>query len=202
MSVPEISLPLKRESAVTSYRRLGTIGMICAPALYFSSFFYSNNFDQPNPNQIFASIFGVLYVCGAVASAIAMRRLRLTGKGIGSAILFAIQIAGLFLAMMCDVLEYAAPNMKQTSLFFVTDAAYPFSHLLMIIVGIAVVRAGVWRDWRRIPAFLCGFALVLFFALGSTIGREIAGDVFIGLVTLGFFSLGFAVRTTKLNIED
>jgi hypothetical protein len=71
--------------------------------------------------------------------------------------------------------------------------AYPFSHVLMIAVGIAIVRAGVWRGWRRIPAFLIGFALPLFFAASAVFGRENTGWIFIGSVTLGFFALGLAV---------
>ena len=196
MSVQEISLPASGDKLATTaiaLRRLGIIGMICAPGLYFGSFFYSQNFDQPNPNQIYASLLGALYLCGALASAIAMRQMRVTGNGLGAKILFGVQIVGLFLAMMFDVIEYAAPSLKQTWLFFVTDMAYPFSHVLMIVVGIAIVRAGVWSGWRRVPAFLIGFALPLFFAASAVFSRENTGWIFIGSVTLGFFALGLAV---------
>ncbi|HEX9929142.1 MAG TPA: hypothetical protein VGB02_11455 [Pyrinomonadaceae bacterium] len=195
MSVQETSLPASSNKLATTatHRRLGIIGMICAPGLYFASSFYSQNFDQPNPNQIYASFLGVLYLCGALASATAMRQLRATGNGLGAKVLFGVQIVGLFLAMMFDVIEYAAPILKQTWLFFVTDMAYPFSHVLMIVVGIAIVRAGVWSGWRRVPAFLIGFALPLFFAASALFGRENTGWIFIGSVTLGFFALGLAV---------
>ena len=195
MSVQEISLPASSNKSATTatHRRLGIIGMICAPGLYFASSFYSQNPDQPNPNQIYAGFLGVLYLCGALASATAMRRMRVTGNGRGAKVLFGVQIAGLFLAMMFDVIEYAAPSLKQTWLFFVTDMAYPFSHVLMIVVGIAIIRAGVWRGWRKVPAFLIGFALPLFFAASSAFGRENTGWIFIGSVTLGFFALGLAV---------
>ena len=195
MSVQEISLPASSNklSTTATHRRLGIIGMICAPGLYFASYFYSQNLDQPNPNQIFVSFLGVLYLCGALASAIAMRQMRVTGNGFGAKVLFAVQIVGLFFAMMFDVIEYAAPSLKQTWLFFVTDMAYPFSHVLMIVVGIAIVRAGVWSGWRRVPAFLIGFALPLFFAASAAFGRENTGLIFIGSVTFGFFALGLSV---------
>ena len=199
MSVNEINLPITHENSAVNHRLLGTIGMICAPGLYFASFFYSQNYDEPNPQQVYASLSGVIYLCGAAASATAMRRLRVTGNGIGAAFLFAVQIAGLALAMMYDILEYAAPHLKQSWLFSVTDMAYPFSHLLMIIVGAAIVRAGVWRGWRRIPAFLCGLALPLFFASSALFGRENVGFVFIASVTPGFFLLGCAVRAAEEN---
>jgi hypothetical protein len=132
-----------------------------------------------------------------MVSVIGMRQVRATGRGTGSLILFVIQLAGLFLAMMWDVLEYAAPNMKGTSIFFVTDMAYPFSHVLMNIVGIAIILTGVWRGWRRIPAFLCGLALPSFFALIPIVGRERGGIVFPIMVTFGFFLLGYSVRTSN-----
>jgi hypothetical protein len=200
MSVQEISLPAgsnKLTTTTVTHRWLGIIGMICAPSLYFASSFHSQNFDQPNPNQIYASFLGVLYLCGALASVTAMRQMRVTGNGLGSKVLFGVQIVGLFLAVMFDVIEYAAPSLKQTWLFFVTDMAYPFSHVLMIVVGIAIVRAGVWNGWRRVPAFLIGFALPLFFAASAAFGRENTGWIFIGLVTLGFFTLGLSVFNGK-----
>lgn len=195
MPVQESSLPASSNKLATTamHRRLGIIGMICAPGLYFASFFYSQNFDQPNPNQIYVSSLGVLYLCGALASAAAMRQMRVTGNGLGAKVLFGVQIVGLFLAMMFDVIEYAAPSLKQTWFFFVTDMAYPFSHVLMIVVGIAIIRAGVWRGWRRIPALLIGFALPLFFAASAVFGGENTGWIFIVSVTLGFFTLGLAV---------
>jgi hypothetical protein len=110
-------------------------------------------------------------------------------------------MVGLFLAMGFDVLEYAAPQLRETWLFFITDMAYPFSHLLMIIVAVAIFRAGVWRGWRRIPAFLVGFALPTFIGLSIAFGRENAGFIFPLMVTTGFFTLGLAVFTTKTNAE-
>ena len=201
MSVNEISLPVGNRGFIFTHQTLGTIAMICSPLLYLASFFYSPNYNEPPQNQFFASLGGFLYLAGIMASAIAMRQLRITGKGKGGAILFGAQIAGLILAMMFDILSFVAPHLKQTAFFFVTDMAYPFSHLLMIIVGVAIVRAGVWRGWQRIPAFLCGSALPLFFASSAVFGRENSGWIFIGGVTLGFFLLGYAVSNTKIDSE-
>jgi hypothetical protein len=202
MSVNELKLTIHQTRLSDTFRLLGTVGMVCAPALYISSFFHSGNFNEPNPNQVFASLFGVLYLCGAMASAIAIRRLRVTGNGIGAAILFAVQIVGLFLAMCFDIIEYAAPHLKESTVFFITDMAYPFSHVLMIIVGIAVWRTGVGRGWRVVPPFLGGFALPSFFAASAIFGRENGSVVFPVLVTIGFFLLGLAVETTESNLKE
>ena len=193
----ELNLTISHTNSINKTRILGVIGMIFAPALYLGSFFHSANFDEPKANQLFSSIFGVLYLSGAMASAIAMRRLRVTGRGRGAAILFAVQIVGLFLAMWFDILEYAAPHLKESTIFFITDMAYPFSHVLMIIVGVAVWKTGAWRGWRVIAPFLCGLALPLFFVSSALFGRENSGWIFIGGVTLGFFLLGYAIKTTE-----
>jgi hypothetical protein len=200
MSVSETALPVKMENSALNYRALGIVGMVCAPALLFGSFFHSPSADASNPYQIFASLGGVFYLSGAMASAIAMRSLRVTGNGIGARVLFAVQVVGLLLAMMFDVLEYAAPQLRETSVFFITDIAYPFSHVLMIVVGIAVVKANVWRGWRRFPAFLIGAALSLFFAANAAFGRVNTGWIFIGSVTVGFFALGYSVTATERKI--
>lgn len=199
MSVNEINLSLAPQSAFSAARALGIVGMICAPALYLASLFYSSDFQQPNPNQIYASVLGVVYLCGALASATAIRRLRVSGKGTGGAILYGVQVVGLLLAMAFDVLEYAAPQLRETTVFFITDMAYPFSHTMFLVAGIAIVRTGVWRGWQLIPAFLIGLALPSFIALSGLFGRENGGFIFPVLVTCGFFLLGYAIRTTKSN---
>ena len=145
-----------------------------------------------------ASLFGVLYLSGALASAVALRRMRVTGSGKGAAILFVVQSIGLVLAMGFDVLEYAVPHMRSTSIIFIiTDIAYPFSHVLMIIVGIAIWRGRVWSGWRLLPAFLVGFALPSFFTAMALIGQERGGWFFIGGVTIGWFLLGLSVFTSN-----
>ncbi|MDQ3799351.1 MAG: hypothetical protein M3384_07875, partial [Acidobacteriota bacterium] len=158
-------------------------------------------FDQPSPYPFVTSLGGILYLLGAAASATAMRNMRVTGSGRGAAILYAVQMTGLFLAMIFDVFQYVAPHLRGTPLFFITDMAYPFSHVLMIVVGVAVVRAGVWRGWRRIPAFLVGLALPLFFGGWALFGRVESSFVFPLFVTVGFFLLGFAIFTSKTGSE-
>jgi hypothetical protein len=201
MSVQQMILQNNRESLLITNRTLGLFGMILSPMLFIAWFFHAPNFNEPSPYPFFAGLGGVLYLLGAAASATAMRNLRVTGSGRGAGVLYTVQMIGLFLAMCFDVLEYAAPHLRGTTPFFITDMAYPFSHVLMIVVGVAVVRAGVWRGWRRIPAFLVGFALPLFFGASALVGRENGGYIFPLLVTVGFFLLGYAVVATKTGSE-
>jgi hypothetical protein len=197
----EIILPVETGDAKASMRTLGLMGIVLAPALFISFLFHSGNSDVPNPNQLYQSIFGALYMMGAAASITAMRRMRVTGRGTGAAILYVVQIVGLFLAMCFDVLEYAAPQLRGTALFTITDIAYPLSHLLMIFMGIAVWRAGVWRGWRLIPSFLVGFALPAAFASSILLGWENSTWVFLAGITFGFALLGLAVLTWRENAQ-
>jgi hypothetical protein len=202
MSVQELVLQNRSNSAYLSNQMLGVIGMLLSPLLVVAWFFAAPQFDQPSPNPSITSLGGFLYLLGAMASATAMRNLRITGNGTGAKILYAVQMTGLFLAMWFDVFQYVAPQMRGTWLFFATDMAYPFSHVLMIAVAVAVLRAKVWRGWRRIPAFLVGLALPSFFALSIGFGRENGNFIFPLMVTTGFFMLGLAVFTTKENPTD
>jgi hypothetical protein len=197
MTVQEMVLQNNGGESMISTRTLGLIGMFLSPMLFFASLFYGA-MDQPSPYPLITSLGGILYLGGAMASAVALRRLRVTGSGKGAKVLFIVQIIGLLTAMCFDALEYAAPHLRDRSwLYFITDLAYPFSHVLMIVVGAAVARAKIWRGWRRIPAFLVGFALPSFIALSIAFGRENAGFVFPLMVTTGFFTLGLAIFTTK-----
>ncbi len=198
MSVQEIILQNSGSSDFKLNRALGAVGIILSPMLFVSSLFYAPEFGQPNPQQFWASLGGFLYILGAMITATAIRNLRVTGSGKGAAILYYAQMTGLLLAMCFDVLEYAAPHLRDKSrLYFITDMAYPFSHVLMIVVGTAIVRAKVWRGWRRIPAYLLGFALPSFIVLSNAAGRENAGFIFPLMVTIGFFTLGLAAFTSK-----
>lgn len=199
MSAQEISLERPNENLFTSNQILGLAGMILSPMLFIASFFYSSQPDQPSPYPFIASLGGFLYILGAMVSATVLRNLRITGNGKGAAILYFVQMIGLTLAATFDVLTYVAPNLRETTIFFITDLAYPFSHLLMIVVGIAIIQAGIWKGWRRIPAFLVGFALPMFFAFSALFGFEKSFYVFPVMVTSGFFMLGLSVFTTKSN---
>lgn len=203
MSANELTITNFQPKQINTNRLLGYIAMIAAPMLYIGSLFDTGHIRSENPYQIFASAFGAFYLCGAAASAIAMRRLRVTGKGIGAAILFYVQITGLLLAMAWDVLEYAAPHLRQSTLYFIADMSYPFSHVLMTIVGFAIWRAGVWTGWRVLPVFLCGLALPLFFLSGAFVGWNNSGWIFICGTISGFFLLGrAAAQSAKLPSSE
>lgn len=197
MATQEMMLTARVENSLLSNRVLGTVGIAFSPMLFLASFFYAPQPDQPSPYPLLAGLGGVLYLLGAMASATAMRNSRVTGDGTSAKILYVVQMTGLALAMSFDVIDNAAPQLRDTTIHFITDMAYPFSHVLMIVVGIAVIRAGIWHGWKKIPALLIGLGLPAFFAASALFGREMFAFTFPLMVTAGFFLLGLAVFTTR-----
>jgi len=180
-------------------RLLGTVGMIGSPLLLVDGLCryagYTTHETQGSP---LVGILGVAYLAGILCNAVGMRRLRVTGSGAGSAVLFAVQVTGLLLALVFSVAEAlghspGGPGLGG-KLLFAADMGWPFSHVLHLVIGGAIWKAGIWRGWRRIAPFVVGVALPLFFA-----ARAVAGPasmlLFPLMTTAGFLALGYAVRT-------
>src|SRR4051794_2464674 len=98
MSVNQIEIPVTKISSLTINRLLGSLCLIGAPMLLMQ-FILNPGGETPLtlPGRIIAFL-GVLYVGGWLAGAVGMRRLRVTGSGLGSKIVFIIQTLGLSLA--------------------------------------------------------------------------------------------------------
>ena len=143
-----------------------------------------------------ASVLGMLYLVGWAASASGMRQLKVAGRL--SWAVFAVQLTGLFLALVFNVLEVTGAN-PDTLLFRVTDMAWPVSHLFMLVVGALVLAARVWRGWRSWTPIFCGLALPIFFAARPLLGGEVSGLLFGVLTMVTFTLLGSAVRTSGRN---
>ncbi|HKQ52293.1 MAG TPA: hypothetical protein VJT74_08000 [Pyrinomonadaceae bacterium] len=192
MVTERIELPATQNSYLTP-RLLGTVGMVCAPMLFVSGFLYALG---DGTAALAASALGMLYLVGWAASAAGMRQLRVAGRLSGA--VFAVQLVGLSLALVFNVLEMAGAN-PDTLFFRVTDMAWPVSHLFMLVVGALVLTARVWRGWRSWTPWLCGLALPVFFGARPLLGGEVGGFIFGVLTAIAFTLLGYAVRTSARN---
>ena len=194
MAVDEISLPMTKAESFSSTRLLGTLGMIASPMLFAEGMLYTLGYGE-SPNARWIGLLGLIYLTGWACSLTGMRRLRATGNGALSTVFFVTQLTGLFLAFLFNMQEITGSN-PDTLFFRITDIAWPASHVLMLILGVLVLRAQVWRGWRTIAPFLCGLALPVFFAVKTIAGMELSGFVF-GISTMvAFMLLGYAVRTS------
>ena len=181
-------------------RLLGTLGVIAAPmmaAVGFYHYFVEVPLGQSTQAE---GVLGIIYIAGWMCSAAGMRWLGVTGTGTASTVAFVLQMLGLALAAAFSLQEIFRFDMLEgSSLLNVTDAAWPLSHLFMLAIGGLVVKAGIWKGWRRLAPVVCGLALPSFF-ISMAIGAPAVGFVlFPVLTTIGFSMLGFAVRTSDRN---
>lgn len=179
-------------------RLLGTAGVIAAPMMAVDGvyhYFWQVTREQSTP---VIGLIGIIYIAGWICSSIGMRRLGVVGSGAWGGVVFVVQMLGLILAGALSIHEIVGfSSLEGTAFAAVTDTAWPLSHLFMLVVGGFVVRAGVWKGWRRAAPFVCGLALPSLFAAMAA-GVPAAGFVlFPILTTIGFSMLGYAVRTSE-----
>lgn len=197
MSVNQMSIGVMRQEARANHRFLGTLGMIGAPFLCLEFIIAGLALDgSQQPSRIVGAL-ELLYLAGWAASAVGLRQLRATGDGVWARAIFIVQMMGLTLAAMFTVQGIVQASPDANSIFFkVTDAAWPLSHLFMLVVGAFVLKAGVWRGWRRFAPILCGLTLPALFVTRAIFGSTVGGFVF-GLGTAAaFMTLGYCVRTS------
>jgi len=199
MAVEEINFPLARRGPLLGTRLLGALGIVGAQMWVLDAVYRHVYGLGGGPNDRVSGALNLLYIIGWACSAVALRRLRVTGRGLTASVAYAVQCMGLTLAGLIslqEVLDLKA--LAAHPLYPVVDAVWPLSHLFMLVVGALVWRAGVWRGWRRLPCFVCGLALPAFFAAVPALGED-ARFVFIIFVTTGFTLLGNAVRTAPIK---
>ncbi len=198
MSVNGMNLIAATDAQTVSVNRLlGAAAMIGAPMLLLETILRMVNVLPQNTDNFWIGFVELFYIGGWIALAVGMRRLRVTGDNLGSRIVFALQMLGLILALLftVQVMCGAGYDKPPVSLVFkICDAGFPFSHLFMLVVGVFVWRAGVWRGWLRVAPFLVGIVLLLFMAgLGALVELPQGALVFAATAAIGLFSLALAV---------
>jgi hypothetical protein len=170
--------------------------MLGAPMMLVEAVYRALAHPDSQGSDRFIGALSVLYAAGWICTAVGMRRRRVMGEGALSAAVSAVQLAGLALAGVWAVSATLGDRFRLAGVALaVTDAAWPLSHLFLLAVGVLVLRAGVWRGWRRYAPLACGLALPAFFLAGAA-GARAAGVWLFGILTAaGFLALGYAVRT-------
>ena len=193
MSANNLAVPAPGRDVLVTNRLLGTLGMLASPMMLAEMLIFG--FSQHGSNRVIG-VLGVIYTAGWVCSAVGMRRSRVTGDTALSRVVFVVQLAGLLLAFLWSLQEVVHSGIDKGGAFYgVTDAAWPLSHLFMLVIGILTVRAKVWGGWRRFAPFLAGLALPVAAASASVAGRGAMGFAFGVMTTAGFLALGYALRT-------
>jgi hypothetical protein len=202
MSANEMRLLVNERSYFVSNKLLGIFGIIGAPTLLFEMLIRAMMSEPEKLDERVAGWLGIFYIGSWIASAVGIQRLKATGDGLAKTIVFTAQIIGLILAFLFSAQEIFGVNYQTGGLFFtVTDIAYPFSHVFMIVVGILVWRAGVWKGLARFAPLLIGISLPLFFPLMSLVGMKLSSIGFTGLNTIGFVLIAAAVYNSQTKLS-
>ncbi|HEY0427244.1 MAG TPA: hypothetical protein VGC76_05520 [Pyrinomonadaceae bacterium] len=201
MSENEMALSAYGQKAFINTKLLGVFGIICAPMLLVEMITRAFMAEPEKLNDQFVGFLGVFYIGGWIATAVGIRQSRALGRGVGSKIVSFVQITGLILAFLFSIEQFLGLWAKNSDslLFTMTDIAYPFSHVFMIVIGIFVWRAGVWRGISVVAPFLVGFSLLVFFPASSVIGIKAGGVCFSFFAALGLALAANAVRATTVD---
>ena len=195
MAANQLELVADSKTVALNNRIFGLLALVGAPMLLLQFLLGTGGMNaEGGERNAWIAMLGVLYVGGWMFGAIGAFRERAYGEGKGSKIVFVLQIVLLSLALMFSVFEtFGATYENGGVLFAVFDAAYPLSHLFMIVVGIFVLRARSWRGFSKFAPFVAGFALPLTLGLMPVFGVKIGVVTFGALTATGLGTIGLTV---------
>ena len=169
-------------------RTLGTIAMICAPALLVEAIITGGE-EKP----LVIGLASMVFMAGWICSNTVMRRTQAAGIGRWGRAVLLVQLVGLVLAFLFGIFEATGPIGDDNVVFVATDLAWPLSMLWMLVVGITVVVAKRMSGWWRFVPLLCGIWLPLGIPLQAVLGEQ-TGSIMFGVSAVFWVLLGYAVR--------
>ncbi|AHG93786.1 hypothetical protein J421_6251 (plasmid) [Gemmatirosa kalamazoonensis] len=131
--------PFAPSARPSTPRVLGALGILGSPVFLAQWLAAPSSLKVPDTTA--AALLGIVYLMGWACSAVALRRLRATGRGRGGAVILAVQLVGLSLAAGQQIQDALHAHPLGDVVYGVCDAAWPLSHLFMLVVGVAVLRA-------------------------------------------------------------
>lgn len=188
-SVPETTNAPKH-GIMPMYRILGTLGMLGSPFLLLS--FAPVGFQQNEINRL-SDFFGLVFVLGWFSIILGLWTLRAAGTRLPSKILLGLELASVTLAGVYQVYEFVAPR-ADTVVYGIASAAWPLGMMLMIVIGIAVLRAHIFRGWARFVPLACGLwfpLLVVSIKAAGATPALIIGGIY---VMVGWLLLGYVIQ--------
>jgi hypothetical protein len=156
-------------------KTLGALALLGAPWMGIGVL-AEENIKQLD-NSWFTGLWGIIYITTWMGGMVVLRRLHASGTNRFGKALPLVILGTLTVANISNIWQIVAPTNK-SQLFWTLDMCWPLSHLLMIVFGIAVIKANRLPGWYRFVPLLCGFwlpiALSTKFLLPTTIGFNIA----------------------------
>ncbi|WP_266365292.1 hypothetical protein [Tellurirhabdus rosea] len=134
-------------------KMLGAVALLGAPAMALG-IWMEERYAEGLPSW-WQGAWGVLYLTGFMASMLAFRRMEVAGENRLGGLLPRLMLVTLTIGNLSNLWLMIAPE-KRTTFYFVLDAGWPLSHVLMLVFGILVAKAGVLRGWKRYVPLFCG----------------------------------------------
>lgn len=181
-------------------RTLGTIAMICAPAMLIEALI-------PGGNEIplVVGTASMVFMLGSFCSHIGLWRAAATGTAWWGRGILGFQILLVSLAFLFGLFEATGLVGEENILFTITDIAWPLSMVFMLAVGGATIAAKRLPGWRRFAPLFCGLSfpatILLTLATGMDMQSQVAGVIFFGMLAIFWMLLGFVVRQTEAAPE-
>jgi len=170
-------------------RILGTIAMVCAPALLVEELLV-----QGQENALITGVASMVFMAGWICSNVGMQRMRAGGTGKWGRAVLLIQLVGLALAFMFGFFEATGLLGRESIIFNITDAAWPLSMLWMLVVGVTVIRANRLSGWQRFVPLLCSLWLLIAIVGSMAFGDTVGGFLGFGYAAVLWILLGYIVR--------
>lgn len=174
-------------------RTLGTIAMICAPAMLVEALI-PNGADMP----LVVGTASMVFMAGAFAGLLGLWRAEATGTSWWGRGVLGLQLLLVSLAFLFGLFEATGLVGEESAIFTITDIAWPLSMLTWNLVAITAAVAGRLPGWRRFALLPMGLALPLTIVLGIVTGGDMQSDlmglVFFGMLAAFWGLMGFVVR--------
>jgi hypothetical protein len=177
-------------------RLLGTIAMICAPAMLVEALV-----PNSTENPFLVGTCSMVFMLGSLCSHIGLWRIASTGTSWWGRFVLGVQLLLVSLAFLFGLLEATGLVGDESIVFMVTDMSWPLSMVWMLVGGITAAIVGKLRGWHRFVPLLCGLAFPLSIVIGILGSFDMQsmemGLVFFGMLALFWGLLGFVVRQSE-----
>jgi hypothetical protein len=170
-------------------RLLGLLGMAFSP--FFLVMITSDTDAQGNLVRV-GAFGGLLFTISWFCNVLGLLQLRATGQRLPGKILLGVELVGVTLAAIFQVLEFTGFG-EGTIFYTITDIAWPLSMLTLLIIGITIAIIGGLRGAARFVPIIAPIWLPLSILSSMAFGEQ-ASLIISGIVaTLGWFLTGYVI---------
>jgi hypothetical protein len=177
-------------------RTLGTIAIVCAPAMLAEALIPGGN-EIP----IVVGTASMVFMAGAFAGLVGLWRVGATGTSLWGRGILGLQLLLVSLAFLFGLFEATGLLSEENPVFILTDMAWPLSMLTWNLVSITAAVVGRLAGPRRFALLPMGLALPITIVLGIVTGGGMQGDligvIFFGMLAAFWALMGYVVRQSE-----